>query len=53
MINANEYPSAAAAFRAALKAYRLVEHLPGASVKIVNSPWTPTGEITLQKPAGA
>jgi hypothetical protein len=51
MINANNYPTAAAAWRAALKAYRRIEHEPGACVTIINSPWTPTGELTLRKPA--
>ena len=51
MIDANEYPTPSAAFRAALKAYRRIEHLPGASITIINSPWTPTGELVLAKPA--
>ena len=50
MINANDYATPAAAFRAALKAYRRVEHVAGATVTIINTPWTLSGELILQKP---
>jgi len=50
VIDANKYPGASAAFRAALKAYRRIEHVPGASITIVNIPWTLSGELTLRKP---
>ena len=50
MINANDYATPSAAFRAALKAYRRVEHVAGASITIVNTPWTLSGELILAKP---